>query len=47
MEKIKTMKKVTEDELMDIVVAGEEKSLHPIAKAICSYYGKLSTKKIC
>lgn len=33
-------KGVEEDSLLKNVVAGEKHSLHPIAKAICKYYGK-------
>lgn len=32
--------KIKEEKLLEIVVAGEKKSLHPIASAICDYYGK-------
>jgi len=35
-----------EKDLLEIVVAGEQNSLHPIAKAICEYYGKESKLKI-
>ena len=33
---------IKKDQLLDIVVAGEQNSLHPIAKAICDFYGKKS-----
>ena len=35
-----------ENDLLEVVVAGEQNSLHPIAKAICEYYGKESKLKI-
>jgi len=38
--------KIKEQELMQIVVAGEQNSLHPIAIAICDYWGKKSKIKI-
>lgn len=34
------------DEILDIVVAGEKNSHHPVALAICKYYGKNSKVKI-
>lgn len=43
---IKTYKNTKENELMDVVVAGEQNSKHPIAIAICNYYGKKSKLKI-
>lgn len=43
--KIKAYNGFDEDSLLNVVVAGEQQSLHPIAKAICNYYGKLSTLK--
>ena len=44
--KIETKGKLKKDELLEIVVAGEQNSLHPIAKAICDYYGKKSKLKV-
>lgn len=44
--KIVAKNKLKQDELLEIVVAGEQNSLHPIAKAICEYYGKTSNLKI-
>lgn len=38
--------KITSDELLDIVVAGESKSNHPIAVAICEYYAKKPSVKV-
>lgn len=38
--------KIKERELLEIVVAGEQNSLHPIAIAICEYYNKKSKLKI-
>jgi len=38
--------KIKEDKLLEIVVAGEKHSLHPIAIAICEYFGKESKRKI-
>ncbi len=43
---IKTAKGVSKADFMDIVVAGEEKSLHPIAKAICASHTKTITLKV-
>ena len=40
--KVETAQGTKESELFDIVVAGEQNSLHPIAKAICGFYGKNS-----
>ena len=37
---------ITEDELLKIIVAGEQNSLHPTAIALCEYYGKKSELKI-
>lgn len=45
-KKIETVGKIKEKELLEIVVAGEQNSLHPIAVAICNYYGKKSKLKI-
>jgi Cd2+/Zn2+-exporting ATPase len=42
--KVETSKEITDTELMDIVVAGEKNSLHPIAIAICEYYQKPKKK---
>ena len=36
----------TEKQVLEIVVAGEQNSLHPVAVAICEYYGKKSKLKI-
>ena len=44
--KIETKNNLTEDDLLSIVVAGEKNSLHPIAIAICDYFGKNSKLKI-
>lgn len=38
--KVETAQGTKESELFEIVVAGEQNSLHPIAKAICGFYGK-------
>ncbi len=40
--KVETTQGTKESELFEIVVAGEQNSLHPIAKAICGFYGKNS-----
>lgn len=40
--KVETTHGTKESELFEIVVAGEQNSLHPIAKAICGFYGKNS-----
>lgn len=40
--KVETAQGTKENELFEIVVAGEQNSLHPIAKAICGFYGKNS-----
>ena len=40
--KVETAQGTKESELFEIVVAGEQNSLHPIAKAICGFYGKNS-----
>lgn len=40
--KVETAQGTKESELFEIVVAGEQNSLHPIAKAICRFYGKNS-----
>ena len=40
--KVETAQGTKESELFEIVVAGEHNSLHPIAKAICGFYGKNS-----
>ena len=42
MVKVETAQGTKESELFEIVVAGEQNSLHPIAKAICGFYGKNS-----
>ena len=42
--KVDTKKGIDNNYLMDLVVAGEKNSLHPIAVAICEYYSK-PTKK--
>ena len=39
---VETTQGTKESELFEIVVAGEQNSLHPIAKAICGFYGKNS-----
>jgi len=36
----------TKNKLLELVVAGEKNSLHPIAKAICEFYGKESKLKV-
>lgn len=38
--------KIKESKLLEIVVAGEKNSLHPVASAICDYYGKDSKLKV-
>ena len=38
--------KIKERELLEIVLAGEQNSIHPIAIAICEYYNKKSKLKI-
>lgn len=43
--KVEVVEKIKENELLEIVVAGEKHSLHPIGKAICEYYGKDSKLK--
>ena len=43
---VETKGKIKEKDLLEIVVAGEQNSLHPIALAICSYYGKKSKLKV-
>lgn len=45
-KKVEILDKIKESNLLDIVVAGEQNSLHPIAIAICNYYGKKSKLKI-
>lgn len=42
--KVETTHGTKESELFEIVVAGEQNSLHPIAKAICGFYGKNSKR---
>ena len=44
--KIETFKNFDQNKLLELVVAGEQNSLHPIAIAICDYYGKKSKLKI-
>lgn len=44
--KVENLCKLKEKELLEVVVAGEQNSLHPIAKAICNYFGKKSKLKI-
>ena len=44
--KIEILNEDTEEDILDIVVAGEKHSLHPIAKAICEYYGHKPKTKI-
>lgn len=44
--KIELAEKIKEDKFLEIVVAGEQNSLHPIAIAICKYYDKKSKLKI-
>lgn len=39
-EKVEVSGKIKENKLLEIVASGEKNSLHPIAKAICEYYGK-------
>ena len=43
---VKIETKMKENKLLEIVVAGEKNSLHPIANAICDYYSKDSKLKI-
>ena len=38
--------KISQEQLLQMIVAGEEKSNHPISKAICAYYGKKSSINI-
>lgn len=38
--KIETFNKFKKEKILQVVVAGERNSLHPIAKAICDFYGK-------
>lgn len=45
-EKVELIGKIKEDKLLNIVVAGEKNSRHPIATAICEYYGKDSQLEI-
>lgn len=45
-KRIEIKEKIKEAKFLDIVVAGEQNSLHPIAIAICDYYGKKSKQKI-
>lgn len=45
-EKIELKGKLSKEKLLEIVVAGESQSLHPIAKAIVQHYGKESKLKI-
>ncbi len=45
-ENVETYSKVNEKDLLEIAVAGEQNSLHPIAIAICKFYGKKSKLKI-
>lgn len=45
-EKIEVLGKIKENKLLEIVASGEKNSLHPIAKAICEYYGKESKLEI-
>ncbi len=40
--KVETAQGTKESDLLEIVVAGEQNSLHPIAKAICGFYDKKS-----
>lgn len=44
--KVETKSKINEKEFLDIVVAGEKNSRHPIAVAICKYYDKKSKLKV-
>ena len=44
--KVENLCNLKDRDLLEIVVAGEQNSLHPIAKAICNYYGKKSKLKI-
>ena len=44
--KIKCTRGIKKEELLNVVVAGESKSNHPIAVAICKHYGKKSTYKV-
>ena len=45
-ENIEVKGKIKEKDLLEIAVAGEQNSLHPIAIAICKFYGKKSKLKI-
>ena len=45
-ENIEAKGKIKEKDLLEIAVAGEQNSLHPIAIAICKFYGKKSKLKI-
>lgn len=45
-EKVELIGQIKEDKLLNIVVAGEKNSRHPIATAICEYYGKDSQLEI-
>lgn len=45
-KKIDLKEKLKEEKFLDMVVAGEQNSLHPIAVAICNYFGKKSKLKI-
>lgn len=44
--KIELLSCKSDEELLDIVVAGESKSIHPIAKAICEYHKANGSLKI-
>lgn len=44
--KIELVSCTSESLLLEVVVAGEKNSIHPIAKTICEYYGKESEMKI-
>lgn len=43
---IKVSKDYKKEEILEIIVAGEKNSIHPVAKAICDYYGKATDLKI-
>jgi Cd2+/Zn2+-exporting ATPase len=44
--KIETIGKIKESKLLEIIVAGEKNSMHPIARTICEYYGKESKLEV-
>jgi Cd2+/Zn2+-exporting ATPase len=44
--KVESNKGIDKNELLECVVAGEKNSLHPLAVAVCEYYGKKTKKKV-